>query len=145
AAADLRAHAGERGFGSLLLGGEFGGIELRDQVALLHDAAFIDVQLHDARCDARADHHLVGIHSADQLQIGRATDGNKVINDGDDDDEADEHGESASLIHVRSFLACGLSREAEITSSTAARRCAMRADVSGSPPTSTPTNSALEK
>ena len=57
---------------------QFGGIDLRDQVAGLHLRAFIHIQLLDAAHDLGADDDLVGVDDADQHGVAGAVGGEEV-------------------------------------------------------------------
>ncbi len=82
---NLRAQAingRRRGAG---LGFELGRVEQGDQIALLYFGAFVHQQFGDTALDLRAHDDLVGVHRADQIQIGAARRRKQVVGQRNDE------------------------------------------------------------
>src|ERR1700688_1634873 len=109
-------------------------IENGYQIADLHRRAFVDEQFLDAALHLRADDHLIRIDCSDQHQIFGMVRGEKIVDQRDDEDDAEKNEEPVAGAHWRApgaGLAEGLNNAAAIKSRTAARRSAMRSGANG--------------
>ena len=124
----------------MLLGFEFGIIQLGNQVTGMDLGAFIHRQLLDSAHDLGTDHHLIGVNNTDQLQVAGMIVEENEIEQGDNKDDSDQNQKFLSLRHLEALLAGPASlaaaapdgnNVAATTSMTAALRSAMRCAVSG--------------
>src|SRR5713226_2677956 len=74
-----------------------------DQLSGLYVVSLINIQSLDPAGDARADHYLVGIDGADQLQIRGAIGGEEVPAEGDDKQDTQDDKDTIACVH-RNFL-----------------------------------------
>ncbi len=135
---DFVLQAGDRCRGRSLLRLQFRRIEHRNQISGFHRRAFVHQQFLDAASHLRAHDHLVGVDRADQHQVARVVGGKVVVGRGDREDDSEKNKKLITRAHERApCVAFGFGRNnaAEMKSSTAARRSAIRSGVSGLKPT----------
>src|SRR5579864_28755 len=117
---------------------EFRRIENGDQVSRLHWRTFIHKQFLDTAFHLCADNDLVGVDGSDQHQIAGMICGKKVVRCGNDEDDAEKHEKTIARAHRRApcwTFSWERNNAAEIKSSTAALRSAIRSGVRGLKPT----------
>ena len=118
-----------------ILGLQLGRIDDGNKIPGLHRGAFVDQQLLQTTWSLRAHNDLVGINGADQHQVAVARGGKKVISQSNQENDSEKNEKAVTRIHLDSpstGRAVGWKRAAEMKSSTAARRAAMRSGLSGS-------------
>ena len=132
---NLVAKAGQHGFRGLAIGGEFLRVQHGDGVTGFDFSAFVHGQALNAPAHFGADNDLVGVNGADQHKIGRMVGREKVIDGGDDQQQPEKGKEAVALAHgLQTFCAAaGVKTAAQMKSSTAARRAAIRSGEAGSP------------
>ena len=132
----LQARDRRRGRGLLRL--QLRWIEHGNQIPGLHRCAFIHQQFLDASFHLRADDDLIGVHCSDQHEIREWSVEKIVVDRGDHKNDAEKNKETVASTHERAPCGrdiWGRNSAAEIKSSTAARRSAMRCGVRGLKPT----------
>ena len=89
----------------------------------------------NAAADFWADNDLICVNGADQDQIRRVVDGEKIIDGGNDQQQSQKGEEAVARAHdLQTFCAAaGVKIAAQMKSSTAARRAATRSGEAGSP------------
>ena len=124
-----------QGFRSLAISGEFLRVKHCNRVSGFYFSAFVYGQTLNASADFWADYHLVCVNSADQDEIRRVVGRQKIVDGGDHQQQSEKSKEAVSLAHgLQTFCAAaGVKMAAQIKSSTAALRAAIRSGDAGSP------------
>ena len=92
--------AGDGGFSGLAGGIEIVALDDRDQLAGRHLLAFVDGQRLDASLNPGARHDLVGVHRADELQVGRGSHRHEVPDEGSNGEQGQYEKDPIACVHL---------------------------------------------
>src|SRR6185437_15353971 len=126
---------GQKRFSSQAIGGEFLRVKDSDSVSGFDFSAFVYGQTLNAPTHLWTDDDLIGINGAYQDEIGRMVGRKKIIERSNHQQQSEKSKETVALAHgLQTFCAAvGAKTAAQMKSSTAARRAAIRFGEAGSP------------